>query len=169
MGRGYLSKFNKFHQFLTYRNVATEMSRVTETARSNRPDRIGSDRNGSDRNGLDRYGQTETARPKRPDRNGQTETARPKRPDRIGQTEKSCTPEFHRWFTQSAELLLLLSVELMSCCAAGTNRCLKFRRRLFPQGGQVSSWTDVHAPWHGVLETVWLFCDKAQQVGCLRE
>jgi len=23
--------------------------------------------------------------------------------------------------------------------------------------------------WHGVLETVWLHCDEAQQVGCLRE
>jgi len=21
--------------------------------------------------------------------------------------------------------------------------------------------------WHGVLETVWLHCDEAQQVGCL--
>ena len=28
--------------------------------------------------------------------------------------------------------------------------------------------TDVHAPWHGVLEAVWLHCDEAQQVGCLR-
>jgi len=27
---------------------------------------------------------------------------------------------------------------------------------------------DVHAPWHGVLETVWLHCDEAQQVECLR-
>jgi len=26
----------------------------------------------------------------------------------------------------------------------------------------------VQAPWHGVLETVWLCCDEAQQVGCLR-
>jgi len=26
----------------------------------------------------------------------------------------------------------------------------------------------IQAPWHGVLETVWLHCDEAQQVGCLR-
>jgi len=24
------------------------------------------------------------------------------------------------------------------------------------------------APWHGVQETVWLHCDEAQKVGCLR-
>ena len=30
------------------------------------------------------------------------------------------------------------------------------------------SGADVQAPWHGVLETVWLLCDGAQQVGCLR-
>jgi len=30
--------------------------------------------------------------------------------------------------------------------------------------------TGVQAPWHGVLGTIcWLHCDKAQQVGCLRE
>jgi len=27
---------------------------------------------------------------------------------------------------------------------------------------------DVQAPWQGVPETVWLHCDEAQQVGCLR-
>ena len=43
MARGYLSKINKFHQFLMCRNVATKMSR-------------------------DRHGQTESVRPKRPDR-----------------------------------------------------------------------------------------------------
>jgi len=26
----------------------------------------------------------------------------------------------------------------------------------------------VLALWHGVLEIVWLLCDEAQQVGCLR-
>ena len=67
MSRGYLSKVNKFHQFLMYRNVATEMSR-------------------------DRNGQTELTRPNRPDwtaqtemaqtEMAQTETARPNRPDR---------------------------------------------------------------------------------------
>ena len=27
------------------------------------------------------------------------------------------------------------------------------------------SGADVQTPWHGVLETVWLHCDEAQQVG----
>jgi len=26
----------------------------------------------------------------------------------------------------------------------------------------------ITAPWHGMLETVWLHCDEAQQGGCLR-
>jgi len=31
------------------------------------------------------------------------------------------------------------------------------------------SGADVQAPpWHGVLEIVWVHCDKAQQAGCLR-
>ena len=30
------------------------------------------------------------------------------------------------------------------------------------------SGADVQAPWHGILEIVWLHCDKAEQVGCLR-
>jgi len=42
--------------------------------------------------------------------------------------------------------------------------------RHFPMSGP--SWalsgTDVQAPWHGVLETVWLHCDEAQQVECQR-
>jgi len=29
----------------------------------------------------------------------------------------------------------------------------------------VLSGADVQTPWHGVLETVWLHCDEAQQVG----
>ena len=33
--------------------------------------------------------------------------------------------------------MLLLSDEVMSCCAASTNRCLDLRRRVFPLGGQV--------------------------------
>ena len=40
---------------------------------------------------------------------------------------------------QSPALLLLLSVELMNCCAAGTNGCLDLRCRAFPLGGQVSA------------------------------
>ena len=30
------------------------------------------------------------------------------------------------------------------------------------------STADAQAPRHGVIETVWLLCDEAQQVGCLR-
>ena len=32
----------------------------------------------------------------------------------------------------------------------------------------VLSGADVQASWHGVLKTMWLHCDEAQQVGCLR-
>ena len=35
--------------------------------------------------------------------------------------------------------MLLLSDELMSCCAAGTNGCLDLRRRASALDGQVSS------------------------------
>ena len=38
---------------------------------------------------------------------------------------------FHWWSAQSAARMLLLSDELMSCCAAGTNGCLDLRRRAF--------------------------------------
>ena len=34
---------------------------------------------------------------------------------------------------------MLLSDELMSCCAAGTNGCLDFRRRAFALDGRVSA------------------------------
>jgi len=34
--------------------------------------------------------------------------------------------------------------------------------------GRALSETGVQAPWHDVLETVWLHCDEAQQVACLR-
>ena len=46
---------------------------------------------------------------------------------------------FHRWSAQSAARMLLLSDELISCCAAGTNGCLDLRRRAFALGGQVSA------------------------------
>ena len=46
---------------------------------------------------------------------------------------------FHRWSAQSAARMLLLSDEMMSCCAAGTNGCLDLRRRTSALGGQVSS------------------------------
>jgi len=51
--------------------------------------------------------------------------------------------------------------------AADTNKCLDLSRRAFALDGLVSG-AGVQAPWHGVLETVRLHCDEAQQVGCLR-
>jgi len=47
---------------------------------------------------------------------------------------------------------------------ANTNGCLDLRRRASALDGGVSA----DAPWHGGLEIVWLHCDEAQQVGCLR-
>jgi len=38
----------------------------------------------------------------------------------------------HRGSAQNAALLLLMSIELMSCCAAGTNGCVDLRHRAFP-------------------------------------
>ena len=35
-------------------------------------------------------------------------------------------------------------------------------------GGWALSEAYVQPPWHDVTETVWLHCDEAQQVGCLR-
>jgi len=50
-------------------------------------------------------------------------------------------------------------------CAASADGCLDLRRRAIPAGGQVGTeWSR----WHGMLETVWLLCDEAQQVGCSR-
>ena len=62
---------------------------------------------------------------------------------------------------------MLLSDELMSCCVTGTNGCLDLKRREFSLDGALSG-AGVQAPWHGVLETVWIHCDEAQQVRCLR-
>ena len=39
---------------------------------------------------------------------------------------------------------------------------------LHSMDGCALSGADVQGPWHGVLETVWLHCDEAQQAGCLR-
>jgi len=46
---------------------------------------------------------------------------------------------FHRWSAQGAALLMLLSDQLMSCCAAGTNGCLDLSRHAFPLSGQESA------------------------------
>ena len=40
--------------------------------------------------------------------------------------------------------------------------------RLHSTDRQALSGADVQAPWHGVLETMWLHCHEAQQVGCLQ-
>ena len=62
---------------------------------------------------------------------------------------------------------MLLSDKLMRCCAAGTNGCLNFRSRASALNGRVSAkWS--RCPGSIALETVWLQCDKAQQVGYLR-
>ena len=46
---------------------------------------------------------------------------------------------FHRWSAQYAARMLLLSDEMMSCCAAVTNGCLDLRRRAFAIDGQVNA------------------------------
>jgi len=48
---------------------------------------------------------------------------------------------FHRWSAQTAALVLLSSEELMSCCVADTNGCLKLRRRAFPLGQVSAEWS----------------------------
>jgi len=63
---------------------------------------------------------------------------------------------------------MLLSAEQMSYCAVGTNVCLDLRRRESALDGRVSAGAGVEASWHDVVATVWLHCDEAQQVGCLR-
>jgi len=40
--------------------------------------------------------------------------------------------------------------------------------QLHPMDGWALSGSGVQTPWHDVLGTVWLLCDKAQQVGCLQ-
>jgi len=50
----------------------------------------------------------------------------------------SAHPAFH-WSSAHCVVLLLLSDELMRCCAAGTNGCLGLRRRASALDGQVSA------------------------------
>jgi len=45
----------------------------------------------------------------------------------------------HWWSAHSAARMLVLSNELMSCCAAGTNGCVDMRRSAFALGGRVSA------------------------------
>ena len=62
----------------------------------------------------------------------------------------------YRWSVQSAALLL--SDELMNCCAPGTNGYLDLRRRVHSPA--VDRWSlseaGTRAPWHGLLQTMWL-------------
>ena len=69
-----------------------------------------------------------------------------------------------------AARMLLLSDEMMRCCAAGTNGCLDLRRSAFALDGPVSTgWSRCPGSMaRCAIETVWLHCYKAQQVGCLR-
>jgi len=67
---------------------------------------------------------------------------------------------------QGAARMLLLLEKMMWCCAAGTIGCLDFWRRASVLVGQVNAdGADVQALCHGLLGTVWLHCDEAQQVG----
>jgi len=58
----------------------------------------------------------------------------------------------------------------MSCWAAGKKMGVSIWNavHLHSMDRWVLSGADVQAPWHGVLETVWLHWDEAQQVWCLR-
>ena len=51
----------------------------------------------------------------------------------------SAHSEFHWWSAHCAACMLLLSDELMRCCAAGTNGWLDLRRCAFALDGQVSA------------------------------
>jgi len=64
------------------------------------------------------------------------------------------------------------------CCCCQKNWWFAVRRvqmgvsiwgavQLHPVDGWALSRAGVQAPWHGVLEIVWLLCDEAQQVRCL--
>ena len=72
------------------------------------------------------------------------------------------------WSAHCAARVLLLPDKLMRC-VTGTNGCLDLRHRAFAlDGGWALGGADIQAPWHGVLETLWLHCDEAQQVECMR-
>ena len=77
---------------------------------------------------------------------------------------------FHWWSTQCAGHVLLLSDELMSWCVAGRLKMgvsICGAVHLHSMDGWALSGAGVQDPWHGVLETAWPHCDKAQQVGFL--
>jgi len=89
----------------------------------------------------------------------------------LSQTHECCPATLSvvifRWSAQSAAFVSL-SEELMSC-ATSTDGCLDLRRRAFALGGQVSAeCSRCPGSMTRVLETVWLLCDEAQQVGYLR-
>ena len=70
---------------------------------------------------------------------------------------------FHWWSPHCVPRMLLLSDKLKGCCAAIWGAVQLHSMEKWALSGE-----DVHASWHGVLETVWFHCDEAQQVGCLR-
>ena len=76
---------------------------------------------------------------------------------------------FHWWSAHCAARVLLLSDKLVSCCAAGTNGCLDLRCRASAVVGQVSTERS-RCPGSRARRPrkVWLHCNGAQQVGCLR-
>ena len=57
----------------------------------------------------------------------------------------------------------------MICCAASSNGCFDLRRRAFELDRQVSAeCSKCPSCMTRRVEIVWLHCDEAQQVGCLR-
>ena len=65
--------------------------------------------------------------------------------------------------------MLLLSDELMSCCATGTKWCLDLRRRESALDGRESAeWTRYPGSMTRRARDGGAHCDEAQQVGFLR-
>jgi len=75
---------------------------------------------------------------------------------------------FH-WRSTHCATHMLLSENLTSCCAAGTNGCLDLRCRTMALNGQVSAeWSRCLGSMARVLEIVWHHCNEAQEVGYLQ-
>jgi len=69
-------------------------------------------------------------------------------------------------FHRTSVFVVRLTYELSSI---GTKWVPRLEMACIPtRWASALSGTDVQAPWHGVLETVWLLCEEAQQDGCLR-
>jgi len=75
-----------------------------------------------------------------------------------------------RWWFPLCSAGMLLSDELMSCCAASTNGCLDLRRRAFSPSGQVSAESSrCPGSMAGRARDSVALCDDAQQVGYLQQ